>query len=171
MIRSMSDKPLLSLIAARDQDRVIGRENRLPWRLPADLQHFKRLTLDKPIVMGRKTWESLPGLLPRRQHIVISGNPDYRAEGCLVVNSIEQALAAVAAVDEVMVIGGAQLFEQLLPVADRLYLTLVQARIAGDTWFPRYDQYRWLELERSVHPADEQNPFDCLFLTLERVRD
>ena len=94
MILYMHKKPTLSLIAAMDENRVIGRENGLPWRLPADLQHFKKMTMGKPILMGRKTWESLPGLLPDRLHIVITGSPTYQAEGCLVVHSIEQALTA-----------------------------------------------------------------------------
>ncbi len=169
MLPGMHKQPILSLIAAMDENRVIGCDNRLPWRLPADLQHFKRLTLGKPIVMGRKTWESLPGLLPGRTHIVISSNPAYRAEGCLLVHSIEQALAAAGEVDEIMVVGGANLYRQLLPRADRLYLTLVHARVAGDAWFPAYETEAWHELAREEHGADEHNQFAYTFLTLERM--
>ncbi len=164
----MNQQPTLSLIAAMDENRVIGRDNRLPWRLPADLQHFKRITMGKPMVMGRKTWESLPGLLPGRTHIVISSNPAYRAEGCLLVHSVEQALAAAGEVDEIMVVGGANLYRQLLPQADRLYLTLVHTRVSGDAWFPDYQAGAWRETAREDHAADERNPFAYSFLTLER---
>lgn len=166
----MSHRPTISLIAAMDEARVIGVDNQLPWRLPADLQHFKRLTLGKPIVMGRKTWESLPGLLPERPHIVISSNPEYRASGCKVVSSVQAALAAAGDVDEVMIVGGANLYAQMLPLADRLYLTRVHTRVeGGDAWFPAFDEDEWRETGRSDHPADERNPFDCTFLTYERV--
>jgi dihydrofolate reductase len=153
-----------------DEARVIGCENRLPWRLPADLQHFKRLTLGKPIIMGRKTWESLPGLLPDRTHIVISANPAYRAEGCLLVHTLEQALAAAGGVEEIMIVGGANLYRQLLPRADRLYLTRVHTRVAGDAWFPDYEDGSWQESAREEHAADERNPFAYTFVTLERKR-
>jgi dihydrofolate reductase len=168
MLRGMQQKPRISLIAAMDEDRVIGCENRLPWRLPADLQHFKRLTLGKPIIMGRKTWESLPGLLPGRTHIVISANPTYRAEGCRLVHTVEQALAAAGEVAEIMIVGGANLYRQLLPRADRLYLTLVHTRVAGDAWFPDYAVDAWRELAREEHCANERNPFAYTFVTLER---
>lgn len=167
---AMKQQPTLSLIAAMDENRVIGSDNRLPWRLPADLQHFKRLTMGKPMVMGRKTWESLPGLLPGRTHIVITANPTYQAAGCLLVHSIEQALAAAGEVDEIMVVGGANLYRQLLPRADRLYLTLVHTRVSGDAWFPDYQADEWRETAREDHAADERNPFAYSFLTLQRER-
>lgn len=166
----MSHRPTISLIAAMDEARVIGVGNRLPWRLPADLQHFKRLTLGKPIVMGRKTWESLPGLLPDRPHIVISANPEYRAEGCRVVSSVQAALAAAGDVEEVMIVGGANLYAQMLPLAGRLYLTRVHTRVeGGDAWFPEFDESEWREIGRSHREADERNPFACTFLTYQRV--
>ena len=168
MIAGMTKRPRISLIAAMDEGRVIGRGNKLPWRLPADLQHFKKLTVGKPIIMGRKTWESLPGLLPDRPHIVITKNPAYRAEGCQVVHSIEQALVVAGMVEEVMVVGGAHLYQQMLPSADRLYLTRVHARVEGDAFFPPYDAAQWREIEHERHQADERNAFDYTFLTLER---
>lgn len=161
----------ISLIAAMAENRVIGRDNSLPWRLPADLKHFKALTIGKPIVMGRKTWESLPGLLPDRHHIVITGNESYRAEGCSVVHSVEEALAAAGDAPEVMVVGGAAFYQQMLPLAQRLYLTLVQAEVEGDAWFPAYDADNWRELEREHHTADERNPYAYTFLTLQRVQE
>jgi dihydrofolate reductase len=164
-----STRPLVSIVAAMAENRVIGHQNRLPWQLPADLAHFKRLPLDKPIVMGRRTWESLPGLLPRRTHIVVTRDPEYRAPGCLVVASPETALAAADA-SEVMVVGGARLYAAMLPRASRMYLTLVAARVEGDAFFPRWHHACWREMSREERPRDERNRYDLTFVTLERVR-
>ncbi len=146
--------PRISLIAALAANRVIGIDNRLPWRLPADLQHFKRLTLGHPMVMGRKTWESLPGKLPGRPHVVISRDPAYRTEGAQVVNSLEAALAACGSDDEVFFIGGENLYRQALAFADRLYLTEIQQDYAGDAWFPEFDRVVWREISREPHESD-----------------
>lgn len=162
-------QPLLSLVAAVAENGVIGRANALPWRLPADLAHFRRLTLDKPILMGRRTWESLPGLLPRRQHIVLTRDPDYRAAGCLLVPSLEAAIAAVGPVPELMIVGGASLYAEALPRAGRLHLTLVHARVEGDVSFPRWDPAEWDEVSRAEQGADERNPYAMTFLELRRV--
>ncbi len=164
-------RPRLSLIAAMAENRIIGKDNRLPWHLPADLQHFKALTLGKPMIMGRKTWESLPGLLPERRHIVISRNPDYQAEGAEgaegaeVVPSIAAAIAAAGEVEEIMVVGGAQIYAQAISLADRLYLTRVHQSITGDASFPDIDPTRWTLTECEEHPADEKNPIPYSFLT------
>ncbi len=160
--------PKLSIIAAVADNGVIGIDNRLPWRLPADLAHFKRLTLGKPILMGRRTWESLPGLLPHRTHVVISRNPGYRAEGGLVVHSLEQAIAQFGDVDELMLIGGAQLYAQALPLAARLYLTEVHAEPEGDAFFPAFDRGDWREVERIAGQVDERNPIPHHFVTYQR---
>ncbi len=165
----MQAKPFVSLIAALADHRVIGSDNRLPWKLPADLRHFKALTLHKPIIMGRKTWESLPGLLPGRQHIVISRNRDYLAEHCLVAQSPEQAIRAAGAVDEVMVIGGAEIYRRMLPLATRMYLTFVRAQFKGDVFFPGWDAAEWVEARREEHAADAANPYEYSFVTLERM--
>ncbi len=162
------NNPQISIIAAMAENRVIGRDNALPWRLPADLQHFKALTVGKPIVMGRKTWESLPGLLPDRIHIVITSDTGYRADGCIVVNSLQAALAAAGDSPEIMVVGGALIYQQALPLAKRIYLTLVHAAVEGDTLFPELGMDEWHELERVQHMADAQNPYPYTFLTLER---
>ena len=164
---SLERRPVIALVAAMDEARVIGRDNALPWRLPADLAHFKALTLDKPILMGRKTWESLPGLLPRRRHLVVSRDPGYRAEGCEVFGSLE---AAIGAVDEpeLMIVGGASIYAQALPQADRLHLTIVQAQVAGDTWFPAWNPAEWNEVARVERPADERNAFAMTFVDLIR---
>ncbi|MEA3274380.1 MAG: dihydrofolate reductase [Pseudomonadota bacterium] len=161
--------PIISIIAAMAENRVIGCDNRLPWYLPADLAHFKRLTLDKPIVMGRRTWESLPGLLPRRTHIVITRNRFYRAEGCLVVESPGAAIRAAADAPEIMVVGGERLYRAMLPMARRMYLTLVAARVQGDAYFPVWDPTQWRETGREGHARDERNRFDMTFLSLERI--
>jgi dihydrofolate reductase len=165
-----SRKPVLSVIAAMARNRVIGIDNRLPWHLPADLQHFKTMTLGKPLIMGRKTWQSLPGLLPGRPHIVISRTPDFRAEGAQVARSLDEAIALAGELaDEVMLIGGANLYQQALPLADRLYLTLVDAEPAGDAWFPDFDEADWRLESRQDHPADERNRFGYSFLTYRRA--
>jgi dihydrofolate reductase len=158
----------LSLIAAMAENRVIGHENRLPWHLPADLQHFKAITLGKPVLMGRKTWESIGRPLPGRTNIVITRDAGYVAEGCVVAHSLEEAVAAAGEAAEVMVIGGAQLYRQALPLADTLYLTLVHAEIQGDTRFPAWQPGEWRETARIDHEADDRNPHAYSFITLER---
>ncbi len=163
--------PPLSIIAAMAHNRVIGKDNRLPWNLPADLQHFKRITMGKPMIMGRKTWESLPGLLPGRRHIVVTGDPDYQADGAEVVHSLEQAISQAGDVDEVMLVGGANLYAQALALASRLYLTEIDAEVDGDAWFPEFDPAEWQEVSREACPGDEQNQYSCVFTVLDRQSD
>ena len=160
-------RPVIALVAAMDEAGVIGRDNALPWHLPADLAHFKALTLDKPILMGRKTWESLPGRLPRRRHLVVSRAPGYHAEGCEVFGSLDAAIAAVEE-PELMIVGGAAIYAQSLPLADRLHLTLVRTRVAGDVRFPTWNPAEWREVARVERPADERNVFDMTFVDLIR---
>jgi dihydrofolate reductase len=163
-------QPVICIIAAMAENRVIGRANRLPWHLPADLAHFKGLTLGKPILMGRRTWESLPGILPGRRHIVVSGNPEYAAEGCLVVPSPEEAISAASDAPEAMVIGGAALYRAMLPMARRMYLTLVNARVEnGDVFFPKWDPDCWDTVARVKRQRDERNRYDMTFVTMERI--
>lgn len=164
----MKPLPNLSIIAALSDNRVIGRDNQLPWRMPADLAHFKRLTMGKPIIMGRCTWESLPGLLPHRTHVVVTRDRDYVVEGGLVVHSIQQALELVGDVEEMMVVGGANLYAQTLPLASRMYLTVVHDFFDGDTAFPDYEEAEWQEVSRQSHAADARNPHAYSFLTLAR---
>lgn len=161
-------RPQISLIAALARNFVIGRGNRLPWHLPADLAHFKRLTLDKPIVMGRRTFVSLPGCLPRRRHLVVSADPGFTATGCTVVRNPEEALAVAADAPELMVIGGASIYRAFLPLADRMYLTWVEAEVAGDVFFPRWDLAEWQETACEHRSMDERNGFDLSFVTLAR---
>lgn len=161
--------PRVSLIAAMAENRVIGRANQLPWHLPADLQHFKRLTMGKPMIMGRRTWQSLPGLLPGRRHIVVSSNPAFSAEGCEVARSLNQALQMAGSEPEVMVIGGAVLYRQTLPLASRLYMTLIHAMVDGEIYFPAFEPADWVEVSREEHAADMTNSYAYTFLTLERI--
>ena len=159
----------ISLIVAMAENRVIGRDNQLPWRIPADLKHFKALTMGKPIIMGRKTYESIGRPLPGRDNIVITGDPSYRAEGCQVVHTLEEALRSAGGAEEAMIIGGATLYRQTLKDADRLYLTLVKAQPEGDTWFPKIEPQEWREIRREVHRADESNEYDYDFVVLDRA--
>ncbi|MFM5529379.1 type 3 dihydrofolate reductase [Aeromonas veronii] len=150
----------ISMIAAMAHDRVIGKDNQMPWHLPADLAHFKRVTLGKPVLMGRKTFESIGRPLPGRRNLVISRNPDYQAEGIEVVGSVEAALALLAgsSVEELMVIGGGHLYAEMLPSADCLYLTRIDLAVEGDTRFPAFDDGQWQRVDCESHPADEKNP-------------
>ena len=160
--------PVISLIWAMAENRVIGRNNRLPWHLPADLKHFKSLTLGKPILMGRRTWESLPGLLPDRPHIVITRDRDYAADGCTLVHSVDEALEAAAGHPELMVVGGAALYAEMLPLAKRLYMTLIRGEVEGDTHFPPFDLSEWQEVDREDHPKNDLCPYAYSFIVLQR---
>ncbi len=160
---------MISLIAAMSEQGVIGVHNRLPWRLPADMRWFREHTMGKAVIMGRNTFESIGKPLAGRTNIVVSRDPEYSTAGCRVAHSLKEALqAAREASAEVMVIGGASLYAQALPLADRIYLTLVHGRFEGDAWFPEYDPAEWRELERHDHSADEKNPHDYSFVILER---
>jgi len=160
----------IAIIVAMAGNRVIGRNNQLPWRIPADLRHFRALTMGKPIIMGRKTYESIGRPLPGRDNIVITADRLYQAEGCQVVYSIDQALQAAGRCEEALIIGGANLYRQTLEYADRLYLTLVKAEPQGDAWFPEVEPQQWREIEREKHKADESNEYDYDFVVLDRAR-
>jgi dihydrofolate reductase len=156
-----------SIIAAMARNRVIGVNNGLPWRLPEDLQHFKALTLGHPVLMGRKTWESLPGRLPGRTNVVITRNPSFHADGCVVVNSLDAAIAACAHASEAFCIGGAELYGQALEYAARLYLTEIQDDFPGDARFPDFDRTRWRETAREIHRNDAGLEYH--FVTYDRT--
>lgn len=160
----------LALIAALARNRVIGRDDRLPWHLPADLRFFKQTTMGKPLVMGRRTWESIGRPLPGRRMIVLSRDPGYRAAGCTVAHALGEALEMVNVVPEVMVIGGASLYEQTLPLAERLYLTQVEAEVVGDAWFPSWNPREWQLVWEETHPADVDHAWPYRFQRLERMR-
>lgn len=160
----------IAIIVATDEQGLIGKDNDLPWRLSADLQHFKRVTMAKPIIMGRRTHESIGRPLPGRQNIVISSRQDYQAQGCDVVQSLESALDLCRNEDEVMIMGGASLYQQTLPIADKLYLTLVHIRLEGDTWFPEWSTEEWELVSREPHEADDKNDYDYSFMLYQRIR-
>ncbi len=159
---------LLTLIVARARNGVIGRDNTLPWRLPEDLAHFKRTTMGAPVIMGRKTWESIGRPLPGRRNIVVSRNAGLRLEGAEVAGSLEDALRLCVGVEQVFLIGGAQLYAEALPSADRLIVTEIDADIEGDAYFPQIDPQRWIVTERERHHS-EANGFDYAFVTYERA--
>jgi dihydrofolate reductase len=157
----------IALIAAMAHGNVIGLKNKMPWHLSADLKHFKALTMGKPIIMGRKTFESLGRALPGRENIVISNNERYDAPGATVYTSLLEALETVEA-PELMVIGGGQLFAQAMPLATVMYLTMIDLDVEGDAFFPYWDDKYWEVVMQEVHPADENNPLGYTFLTLHR---
>ena len=156
------------LVAAMARNRAIGLDGAMPWHLSRELKHFKATTMGHPIVMGRKTWESIGRALPGRQNIVVTRNPEYRAEGCDVVVSLEAAVA-VAGGKAVMVIGGGQLYGQALPHADRMVLTLVDCEPEADTWFPEWDPADWAEVSAREEAPDEANPHAYRVIELVRT--
>ena len=160
---------IISIIAAMADNRVIGIENQLPWNLPADMKWFRQQTMNKPVLMGRKTFDSIGKPLPKRRNIVITRDEALKIEGCDVVSSIDDALALCADIEEIMIIGGASFYEQMLPRADRLYLTLVHTDIKGDALFPEINEQQWQETERTDHPADEANAFAYSFVIYEKT--
>lgn len=158
----------ISAVVAMSENRVIGKDNRLPWHLPADLQHFKKITLGKPILMGRKTFESIGCPLPLRRNIVVTRDENFQAPGCVVVHSVEEGIQEAAYSKEICVIGGAILFAEMLPTIQKIYLTMVHHLFVGDAYFPELDMNEWREVERERHDADEKNVFAYSFIVLER---
>jgi len=165
---------MLSIIVAAANNRAIGKNNQLLWHLPEDLKYFKRITMGKPIIMGRKTFESIGRPLPGRLNIVMTRQTDWQHAGVTVVNSVDEAMqiadaqAYIDGVEEVMVIGGAELYEAALPAASRVYLTRVDTIIEGDAFFPQLDEQQWHEVSRESFAASGANPYDYAFCVLER---
>ena len=158
--------PRVYLVAAVAANGIIGANGQLPWSLPEDLKHFKRVTLGHPVIMGRRTWESLKGPLPGRDNIVVTSTPGYEAPGAAVAGSLEAALALCAGEPLAFVIGGSRLFEESLPIAEGLVMTEIDKPYEGDTWFPQYDRSRWKESQRERHAAADGTKFD--FVLYER---
>lgn len=158
--------PTLTLVVAYSENRVIGRDNTLPWKLPGDLAHFKRTTLGSPIIMGRKTWDSLGRALPGRTNIVVTRNPDFVAPGALVAPSLQAAINACANAPRAFVIGGAQIYEQAIPLAHRVIATEVHAHVDGDAFFPGLASEQWRETSREPQP--EENGYAYDFVVYER---
>ncbi len=161
---------IISLIAAMEKRRGIGLKNQLPWRLSADLKRFRALTMGHHIIVGRKTFESIGKPLAGRQMIVVTRNESFAADGCFAAHSLEEAigLARARGESEVFICGGAEIYGQSFALADRLYLTLVDAEVAADTFFPAFDEQKWMERESAFHPADEKNQFPFTFKLLIR---
>jgi dihydrofolate reductase len=164
---SHNAEPRIYLVAAVAANRIIGANGQLPWHLPEDLKHFKQLTLGHPVIMGRRTWESLGGALPGRENIVVTGRPGFEAPGAAVATSLQAALALCYGETMVFVIGGTRLFEAALPLADRLLMTEIHRDYQGDTWFPPYDRSRWREAQREAHTGADGTKFD--FVLYERA--
>ena len=161
---------MISFVVAVARNGVIGREGGLPWHISSDLKRFKEITMGKPVIMGRKTWDSLPKRpLPGRRNIVITRQPDFRAEGAEVVASPEEALALCAGEAELAVIGGGEVYKLFWPHVDRLYLTEVDLDVEGDTHFPAPDPSEWREVAREIHPKGERDSASFTLRTLDRM--
>ena len=160
----------ITLIAAMGKNRAIGMKGRMPWHIPAELQHFKKATMGKTIVMGRKTWQAIGRPLPGRQNIVVSRNPDFQAKGVDVATSLEDA-AAKSESDEVMIIGGGQLYTLALPLAKRMVLTLIDIEPEADTWFPKWDEQGWSKTSEKHYPVDDNSELAYQIIELSRIAD
>lgn len=161
----------ISIIAAVSQNNVIGIKNSLPWKLPADMKHFREITLGKPVIMGDKTFESIGRPLPKRINVVLSFNKNYNAPGCIVVHSVQEAMdVAKQENKEIMIIGGASIYKQFLPLANKMYLTFIHADFEGDTYFPEYNKNEWKEINRIDHQIDEKNSYPYSFVELEKIK-
>ncbi|MBX2955056.1 MAG: dihydrofolate reductase [Cyclobacteriaceae bacterium] len=164
----------ISLIAALTENRVIGKNNDLPWHLPDDMKYFMQTTKGHPVIMGRKNYDSIPEKfrpLPNRTNIVVTRQRDFVADGCIVVHSLEEALdeATNIVTDEIFIIGGAEIYRQGLPKANKLYLTEILATLDGDTYFPEFDTRSWKEVSRLHHPADDRHRYPFDFVVYEKV--
>lgn len=155
---------IVSLVAAASDNNVIGKNNTLPWRLPADMKFFKTLTMGHTVIMGRKTYDSMGKPLGGRKNVVITRNKDFKAEGCVVVPSIDEALKLCASENEVFIIGGAEIYRQSIKMADKIYLTRVHGDFDGDAFFPDIPAAEWDEIEHTDYEADEKNPVSYSFL-------
>jgi dihydrofolate reductase len=155
-----------SIIAAKSDNNVIGKDNDLVWHMPADLKFFKNKTKGHWVIMGRKTFESMDGPLPNRTHIIITRQPDYKAEGCYVVNSVEDAfrIAGEQQLEQVFILGGAEIYALSMDKADQMYITEIKSTFEGDTFFPEIDMTYWKEVNREEHDADEKNPYPYAFV-------
>jgi dihydrofolate reductase len=160
--------PVISLLVAATENGVIGRDNGMPWHLPDDLRRFKALTLGKPVLMGRRTFESIGRPLPGRTNLVLTRDPDWTAPGVIVVRDLDAAIGAAGAAPELVVAGGAQVYAMALPRASRITLTRIHAVIDGDTRLPDLDPRDWRETARELHPSDARHPYAMSFVTLER---
>jgi len=160
-----STRSRISIIVAMAKNRAIGINNALPWRIPADLQHFKRLTMGHHMIMGRKTFESIGRPLPGRTTVVVSRDHNLKIDGCIVTHSLQEALAVCASDPQIFIVGGADVYAQALNLADVLCITEIQQEVAGDAWFPEFDQSEWLEVSREIHRQEMPEPLEYHFAT------
>lgn len=158
----------ISLIAAMDKNRVIGKEGKLIWHLPADLRFFKTKTIGKPIIMGRRTFESIGRPLPERKNIIVTHQTNFNPSDCEVVHSLQEALANASDAEEVMIIGGAEIFKQSIEFADQMFLTLIDHEFEGDSYFPEWEKEEWEVVTEEFHPSDDKNPYDFRLVYLVR---
>jgi dihydrofolate reductase len=161
-------KPLISAVVAMARDGIIGRDNAMPWHLPDDLKRFKALTMGKPMLMGRKTFEAIGKPLPGRTSLVLTRDPSWQAKGVIAVRSVDEALQKAGNVPELCVVGGAEIYKLTLPITHRIHLTRIHATIPGDAVFPPLDTSEWRETERIEHPTDDRHAYAMTFSTLER---
>lgn len=159
---------IISLIVAMDENRVIGCKNKLPWNIPSELKYFRETTKGKPVIMGRKTHDSIGRPMPERLNIIVTRDKDCKADGCVVVNSREDAIKAAKGSDEIMVIGGAEIYKLFLPIADRLYITKVHGTFRGDTYFPEFDENEWVKAREKFVEKDDENRYSYTIMVLER---
>lgn len=159
---------IISLIVAMDENRAIGYKNKLPWNLPSELNYFREITKRKPVIMGRKTYESIGRPMPERLNIILTRDKNYKADNCIVVNSREDAIKAAKGSNEIMVIGGAEIYKLFLPVANRLYVTKVHGEFKGDTYFPEFDENEWVEVKEKFFEKDNKNEYSYTIMVLER---
>ena len=159
---------IISFAVAMDKNRVIGKDNDLPWNMPADLARFRELTKGKPNIMGRKTHESIGRVLPNRPNIILTRDKNYKKEGCIVVHTVEEAIEACKGAEEIMVIGGSEIFKMFLDKANRMYLTYIDAEVEGDTYFPEFNKEEWKETSKEEHKADSENKYDYVYVNLEK---
>jgi dihydrofolate reductase len=169
---NQSAHPIISAVVAMAENRVIGKNNQLPWHLPADLKHFKAITTGHPVIMGRKTYLSIGKPLPNRTNIIITRDQTFKAPGCIVTTSIDQAIerASENNIAEIFIIGGAEIYQQLFPRIQRIYITIVHHAFEGDAYFPELNNNAWREINRIKYAADEKNLYDYSFVTLERIK-
>ncbi|MEH7381894.1 dihydrofolate reductase [Bacillus sp. JJ1533] len=161
---------MISLLLAMDKNQLIGKDNDLPWRLPADLAYFKRVTMGHPIIMGRKTYDSIGRPLPGRENIIVTRDTSYKAEGCKVIHSIDEIVEMSKETDqELFVIGGAEIFKEILPYSERLYITEIDEEFEGDTYFPVFDKAKWKVISKEKGIKDEKNPYEYTFLVYEKT--
>ena len=159
---------IISLIVAMDENRVIGYNNKLPWNLPSELKYFREATKGKPVIMGRKTHESIGKPMPERLNIIITRDKNYKTGNCTVVNNREDAVKAAKGSNEIMVIGGAEIYKLFLPIANRLYVTKVHGKFKGDTYFPEFNENEWIKVKEKFVEKDIENNYSYTVIVLER---